>query len=459
MSSPLPIRRKVKIGPEFSFWTSLENAATEKQACNYYEENHTRFEKDASFLESDVIIVLDTNVLLYLYTLPARKRNGILKYISKNKDRVYFPGQVIEEYLKHRSNSIFAAQKSMNSLVSDLESGINELVVSGRKTLSNKIESFTQLVIIKNEMPNVVDKIKSWWKTTDDFLDSADKTKADVLNELREKVKEAESVSCSLTHDEVLETVCCAKQLEPLSAEEKEYLINQYKRLLEQFKNEKDKIRYAFPGCGDRKKINDGFEAWGDFYIYHEILALMKELNCDAMFITKDITKSDWVLPDRRPFMHYLFDEFAHTGHMINIVGLDAIPMDITPIIPDEEDPNEGELEEHLPETDSTVELGVDRVPVVSEETPSLGNVKLITEDQFIEEFDICYSWATNYGGGYVNEEFFLRNILGSRKHFDYGHSKETLQKLTKKKRIKIEEQEHGGKTIRCLIWGEKHKE
>lgn len=459
MSSPLPIRRQVKIGPDFSFWTSLENVSLEKQACKYYEDNLPRFEKDASFLESDVIIVMDTNVLLYLYTLPARKRDGILKYISKNKDRVYFPGQVIVEYLKHRSTSISAAQKSLNSLVSDLESIINDLVVNGRKTLSNKLESYKQRVIIKNEMPSVVERINTWLKSADDSLEKADNAKGDVLAELNERVREAESASSSHTHDEVLETVCCAKHLEPLSTEEKEFLKAKYMVLLDQFNKEKDKIRYAFPGCGDKKKLNEGFEPWGDFYIYHEILALMKELDCDALFITNDVTKSDWVLQDRRPFMHYLFDEYAHTGHMINIVGLDAIPMDITPIIPDEEDPHEGELEDNLQEAAIDVEPSEERKPVVSEDISKAIDTRLITEEQFMEEFAICYGWATNYGGGYVNEEFFLRNILGSRKRYNYDHSKGILQKLTKKKIIRIEDQEHRGSIIKCLVWGEKHKD
>lgn len=458
MSSPLPLRRQVKIGPDFSFWTSLDNVSLEKQACKYFEDNLSRFEKDASFLESDVIIVLDTNVLLYLYTLPARKRDGILKYISKNKNRVYFPGQVVVEYLKHRSNSINAAQKSLKNLVNELETIINELVISGRKTLSNKLDSFKQLVIIKNEMPSVVDKINAWSKSADESLEKVDLAKTDVLTELKEKVKEAEMASSSLTNDKVLETVCCAKHLEPLGIDEKEFLKNRYNLLLEQYNKEKDKIRYAFPGCGDRKKIVDGFDPCGDFYIYHEILALMKEMDCDAMFITNDVTKSDWVMQDRHPFMHYLFDEFAHTGHMINIVGLDAIPMDITPIIPDEKDPHEGELEEHLQDTETEVEPTVDKNPVVSEDTPVV-NTRIITEDQFLEEFTICYGWATNYGGGYVNEEFFLRNILGSKKHYNYDQSKAILQKLLKKKVLKIEDQEHRGNMIKCVVWGEKHKE
>ena len=91
--------------------------------------------------------------------------------------------------------------------------------------------------------------------------------------------------SSSLTNDMVLETVCCAKHLEPLGIDEKEFLKNRYNLLLEQYNKEKDKIRYAFPGCGDRKKIVDGFDPCGDFYIYHEILALKKEMDCDAMFI------------------------------------------------------------------------------------------------------------------------------------------------------------------------------
>lgn len=458
MSNSVLVRRQVKIGPDFSFWTSLNNVATEQKACKYYEDNLPRFEKDASFIKSDVIIVLDTNVLLYLYTLPVSNRDGILKYIASNKDRVYIPGQVVFEYLKHRSNYILAAQESLKSLVSELETTINELTVAGRKTLLNKLESFKQKAIIKNEMPTVIEKIEAWWKTTDESLDAADKAKEEVLSELKAKVKEAEQAISSLTNDKVLETVLCAKNLEPLSDDEKRFLSELYSKLLNQFTEEKKKPRYTFPGCGDKKKLESGFDPCGDFYIYHEILALMKEVDCDAMFITNDVTKSDWVWPDRRPFMHYLFDEYAHTGHMINIVGLEAIPMDITPIIPEKEDPHEGDIEE---KANTSYEEEQAKASIESDDVkdaPIVRKGKEITEEQFVAELEICIDWAMNYGGGFVKEEFFLRNILAVRKHYDYDYSREVLQKLIKKKVVKSEDQEHEGDTFKCLVWGDKHK-
>ena len=457
MSNPVLVRRQVKISPEFSFWTSLNNAAIEQKACEYYEANLPRFEKDASFIKSDVIIVLDTNVLLYLYTLPASKRDGILKYITENKVRVYIPGQVVFEYLKHRSSYIYAAQESLKSLVDELTFAINELTVAGKKTLSNKLEAFKQRAVIKSEMPTVIEKIDAWWSVAEESIEKADRAKEDVLNELKAKAEDAKKSASSLTNDKVLTTVLCAKNLEPLSKEEKLFLQELYTSLLNQFNKENNKQRYTFPGCGDKKKTESGFDPCGDFYIYHEILALMKEMDCDAMFITNDVAKSDWVLPNRRPFMHYLFDEFAHTGHMINIVGLEAIPMDITPIIPGKEDPHDGDLQELPPDNpieETTTTAAAERID--SKESVKVKRGKEITEEQFVAELEICIDWAMNYGGGYVKEEFFLKNILALRKHYDYDYSKQILQKLTKKKIVKCENQEHEGDTFSCLVWGEK---
>lgn len=455
MSNSVLIRRKIKIGPDFSFWTSLNNVADEQRACEYYDNNLPRFEKDASFIESDVIIVFDTNVLLYLYMLPSNQRDGILKYITKNKDRVFIPGQVAFEYLKHRSRYILDAQMSLKGLVSDLENSINEFTSSDKKTLSNKLDSFKQRPVIKNEMPEVIGKLDAWWKVLDESLIKADKDKEDVISELRAKVSDAEQSISSLTKDNVLKTVLCAKNLEPLSSDEKQFLRSLFDELLKQFKEEKNKERFAFPGCGDRKKLDSGFDPCGDFYIYHEIMALMKEMDCDAMFITKDVTKSDWVLPDRRPFMHYLFDEYAHTGHMINIVGLDAIPMDITPIIQKTEDPHEGEMQENVESEGKQMEGTTEENE--SSEPVRVKAGKEISEEVLMNELAICVDWATNYGGGYVNEEFFLRNILAVRKHYDYDSSKEVLQRLIKKKIIRSCDEEHNGKTIKCLLWGEKY--
>ncbi len=457
MSNSVLVHRQVKIGPEFSFWTSLNNVAIEQKACEYYEANLPRFEKDASFIKSDVIIVLDTNVLLYLYTLPASKRDGILKYITENKDRVFIPGQVVFEYLKHRSSYIYAAQESLKRLVDDLTTAVNDFTFTGKKTLSNKLDAFKQRVVIKSEMPTVIEKIDAWWNIAEESIEKADNAKEDVLAELKAKVEDAKKSASSLTNDKVLTTVLCAKNLEPLTDEEKTFLQGLYAKLLNQFKEENNKQRYTFPGCGDRKKVESGFDPCGDFYIYHEILALMKEMDCDAMFITNDVTKSDWVLPNRRPFMHYLFDEFAHTGHMINIVGLEAIPMDITPIIPEKEDPHEGDLQElplDVPIEENATTAAADNAE--PKETVKVKRGKEITEDQFIAELEICIDWAMNYGGGFVKEEFFLKNILAVRKHFDYDYSKQILLKLIRKKIVKSESQEHEGETFLCLVWGEK---
>lgn len=72
---------------------------------------------------------------------------------------------------------------------------------------------------------------------------------------------------------------------EELQSKEKEFLSNLYAACSETFykmQNSKD-IRdadkhYTFPGRGDRDKLKEGKEAEGDFYIYHEILKVMKSL-------------------------------------------------------------------------------------------------------------------------------------------------------------------------------------
>lgn len=82
---------------------------------------------------------------------------------------------------------------------------------------------------------------------------------------------------------------------------------------------------------------------------------------------------------------------------MINIVGVEAIPMEITPIIPVKEDPHEGEIEEK-------VEIKVDEGPleapvaeaVEPKEAVKVRRGKEISEDQFITELEICIDWAMN---------------------------------------------------------------
>ncbi len=107
----------------------------------------------------DAIIILDTNVLLNLYRLPAIARDELFEVLELLKDRLWIPHHVALEFQQRRltvisteRKSIETALNSANSFVVELKKKIDELQLDKRglgidpKTLTEELDR-TNLVI------------------------------------------------------------------------------------------------------------------------------------------------------------------------------------------------------------------------------------------------------------------------------------------------------------------------
>ena len=150
-------------------------------------------------------------------------------------------------------------------------------------------------------------------------------------------------------NDPILEAISETNILPSLSNEEKDYIVELYKSLRAVYDaKEGDLIRgdVTFPGSGDKEKPVDGpieeSVAWGDLYIYHEILNYMRKMNTDAVFLTRDVTKEDWLKKDKTPFVHYIINAYEMTGHLMYIMDADDyIPLSFDSIAEELEDTDE----------------------------------------------------------------------------------------------------------------------
>ncbi|MCD4510971.1 PIN domain-containing protein [Brucella pseudogrignonensis] len=89
----------------------------------YYAPNQQEFDR----LWNEGLIVLDTNVLLDLYRLPATAREELLSAFEVLKDRIWVPYQVALEFQRRRLTVIGGERKLVEDVLSDAKSRFNEV--------------------------------------------------------------------------------------------------------------------------------------------------------------------------------------------------------------------------------------------------------------------------------------------------------------------------------------------
>ena len=82
----------------------------------------------------NLIIIPDTNILLYLYKCSFNSSQNIVELLNKVKDKIVVPYRVYEEYMAHKDGEQAKTDKKYDSFTKDLKSferidtkGFNEL--------------------------------------------------------------------------------------------------------------------------------------------------------------------------------------------------------------------------------------------------------------------------------------------------------------------------------------------
>lgn len=444
--------------------------------------------------ENTMPIFLDTCVLLNLYDISETERVEFIKFIRKNKDRIYISSQVQREYNRRRILSVKGFKERVDRTKNDIQSTLAKVAA----TYQNEKESVTNLVnrnLIKYGMPQVASKLKE----LEEFL------KQPAYNaEVQEKLKQcSEFISQHIDEecekcwrnadfeyiDPVQEAIMEAKLLPSLSAEEQTYIVDLYKKLRVPYDalkpTDKELETITFPGAGDKDKPADGpieeSVAWGDLYIYHEMLRFMKENSTDVVFMTRDVTKKDWIKPDHRAYVHYIVNGYEMTGHLMYILDADGVVPTFNTIETKQDDADEDEISEKplkttTSETDAEGERESETNPAI-EGTEAISDkdnflqlkwidlvnwnggrndYKPITKPLLIAELQKTTKWATSYGAGYVGESHFIYNIL-RHKYYDYNSVKSILEDLIEEGTVERRDETHDEHTFSCLVLKEEN--
>lgn len=497
------------IDKEFTFHKTGWDIPTTQAALSHYNSNKKEY---ANWLyDSDIKIFLDTNILINLYTISQSQRKQLLKFLKKNQNRIYLTEQVSKEYLKHRlskAQGIRDAYKCLSNQYKDvLESTLKNL----RNALKN-FETFSSKSIIIDDLPDTsaalqtfCDKIRSVFTLTEDLENELQNDSTAIIDSFD---RETGNIISGLQYeyvDPILDIIANLNVLPSLEPEELSYLKESYDTLLDEFNSVKDdkakKDAATFPGCGDRKKNSNEQSPYGDFIIYHEMLKFIKEQQEDVLFITRDITKSDWIRLDKRPFVHYIIDMYGHTQHLIFIIPANEFfPVSFASLTPEsqaEDIPPQSEAEDNVQsvseESEKPAEESKEAVtnPIADIKETSIKRPKLdvsnvsvsflydylmkhvlypadspdesesiengdteylrdITRERFINELQTAIKWAQTYGNKYVSENLFIYDILKS-KRFRYASSRAILKELIDDGTVIQKMENHNNKTIPCL--------
>lgn len=499
MNTQIDMEKSLRaIDDGFCFHCHYPNISGTQNAYAYYEDHK---KKQNELYKSNTPIAIDTNVLLDLYSISFKERTQFLKFINENAHRIIITSQVQKEYMDHRVDAIQSFVRTLKE-VEGFPKKVKDSLKQSFDTALSQLKSNGNRPIVSNDMegvPGFIRNIREFIeenKFSEEFLAKLDVKFTPLVESVKKGVEESLGKAVYELNDPVLAALSKATILSDLSSEEKTFLKDRFNDLLKVFNQHKQdctqKDLYSFPGCGDRKKVKEGRDPHGDFFIYHELLSYMWHQNKDVVFLTNDVAKTDWIRQDGKPFNHYIVDTFINTGHMLYIfnardfttLSFEAVaevdPAECDDAMEEEGAKNNDDQTTTVPEKTTTVEQGQEnqegQVNVGrgerNEETlnpsvieafeesqrpsqmlsslSSYSYLRDITRARFLQELETAELWANSYGDGYVNKDYFVYTILG-HKRFQFNSSFKMLEELVSEGLVNVIDEEHDGRMIRCL--------
>lgn len=471
-----------EINDELCFCYENGNSQMRQEAYEFYKQNNPGSFDDWGY-DNQTIIFLDTNILLGAYALSKLEKKALVKFIENNKNRIVIASQVDKEYQKHRLELISSYDKKLTQLNKDTKGVISACLKSLNGEAIGMIKSLSGNHLLKYDFSEEYQALK---KILDDM-----QAYHDCLKEDRDKISSSlmkfqETFSCSLQpgatdvanmymEDDLLHAIAQCTILPSLVDTELECIKKKYVECLEVFdKNKTETIgryRFAFPGCGDRKKDEkEGRFKESDMVIYHEMLKFLLEKDKNVIFLTFDITKGDWA-PGKEyndVFLHYIENQYVKTGHVIYIKSGEELPlMFVNDTEMEDEDSDNGDISYTL--------IGLENVDLfgdicnsnnVNPKNESSENVAIsqkvddnvicaprrgyrkIDSERFMLELQKSTKWAEEYGAGFVGRDYFIYGLLGKQKHFEFNQSRLIYKSLIDSGKIKEEVGDNGDEII-----------
>ncbi|BDS13444.1 PIN-like domain-containing protein [Aureispira anguillae] len=310
-------KNKQEIGSDFSYGAQVnqQNKDIRQNCVALYKEGLAA----AKNLAENCVVFLDTNVLLAYYQMPIAARFALYDFLEKNKDRVYVCDQVSREYAKHKNKvrRIYGRQlvlKRPTAYQQELGAKIIDFLEENGDVLAAYPNFRTRLEKVYQESAHILTLLKQ------------------TANERIKACKKA-------LHQKDLEDLLPQLQtVEALTKKEFKFIKQEFDHLSKDVDNV-DQKKFAtkvaaylyqyphkvFPGIGDIDKKPKN--PYGDYCIFHELMKWSANApqKRPLIFLTNDVTKSDWVDINKQAYVHYLENFYQNTGDIFYILHAEEI--------------------------------------------------------------------------------------------------------------------------------------
>ncbi|QMW04073.1 PIN-like domain-containing protein [Spirosoma foliorum] len=290
---------------KISFATSIKSLTLKT-----YVESLSRYRngiEQAISLKDELPIFIDTSVFLRYYSISEKDRKTLFSFFSQFKDRIIITTQVQKEFVKNREDVIEKFfEDTLEKLKTSFRSDIVNKIKSYREVNKKVINDFSFLDNFLRKMSEELDK------NYDSLVESVDSKKSN-LNKAKYE-------------DDLLALILGMTLIDNLSEDDIKVIKGEYENLRKGYDsknvtNEIKKPQAAFPGLGDIKEKPEN--PYGDYIIYHEIINYINEKKTDAIFLTYDNTKGDWLKENKQPHDHYIQATFIATSKTLYFLDAD----------------------------------------------------------------------------------------------------------------------------------------
>ena len=391
-------------------------------------------------------IFLDANVLLNIYMLAMPNRDNLLRFLTENRERIYITDRVQIEYLRHRLEFIDKYRQKLTVCASQVRKSLEAFDFKAIDRINDILTS-----IVKEEL---VDSLPESQKLVEEAKAKIEQT--DVVNETYNEIKQSLSnvkgcfekeynnlySKASIEYNDcILEKISQLNILDPLTKAEVEFTIKHYEELMIRFEANKSESAayFRFPGSGERQNSEKKVEPWGDLLIYHEILSFMAKHHSDAIFLTFDKSKNDWMKKGGEEYSYYTIDSFQNTRQTLFIFRADDFLTGGYKSTP----------KDNIDEDSVGVTLTSPLSNSTSASTIQTKNLLKISKEEFLRQLKSLKIKNGDSENAYISKSFFIYVYLG-KQGYRYSSSFQILDQLRDKK---VEEYDYnnGTYTFKCL--------
>lgn len=259
----------------------------------------------------NLIIIPDTNILLYLYKCSFNASKNIVDLLNKVKDKVIIPNRVYEEYISHKDNEQAKIDKKYDNFTKDLKNQVDGLKrkIGSSISESRKYE-FPDCDALETGINTWIDKIKNSITVYESSLSSEKQNKSVQITNVEQIIQywsNQQRISQKPSITEILEYI-----------KEGEFRYR-YKMPPGYMDEDKDKA-----SKGEIDSFETRIKKYGDLFVWKEILSIGSGANGNkVLFLTNDAKEDWWVLKGEQKDVVCMRDELLQ--EYLGTVGNDNI--------------------------------------------------------------------------------------------------------------------------------------